>query len=429
MKRWSFFLPLILIYLLVGCGQSAEKVATQTATAATAIAAAWTKTPIPTSTHTPTSTPTMTPTSTMTPTITPTPLGGGSGQIACLNCVNGIFPSISLVNPDGAGTTLLTDKYSAGASFYWSRNGARLGYFTITGLEEQTKYLTCVVEANGYNEQCFEIGGGTFSLSPDGSKMAIGEHSPNLYLVDFDSGKSEILMETAAMQWSGWDVDWSPNGTKLVVAGDEIGITVINVMNKEKFPVVEADKPDYYNAPRWSPDGKQIVFSKRNNLFIVNADGSDPLLLVRNAYDPIWSPDGTHIAYITGNSNQQNIIMMNADGTNKVRLTPSQSLYQWSWSPDGKFIVYRVIVAGSVYSTFYTDIYKVEVANQKVSSLTKSHNALRYTISPDGSAIAFTLEPKGAEKCNKSYVMNLDGVILSEWKDLPCNGVVGPWRP
>jgi len=428
MKRWSFFLLLILIFLLVSCGQSAEKVATQTATAATAIAAAWTKTPIPTYTHSPTSTPTMTPTSTMTPTITPTPLGGGSGQIACLNCINGIFPSISLVDPDGVVNKLLTDKYSAGASFGWSRNGARLGYFTITGPEEQKKFLTCVID-DRYNEQCFEIGGGSFSLSPDGSKMAIGEHALNLYLVDFDSGKSEILMETEAMQWKGWDVDWSPDGTKLVVAGDEIGIAVINIMNKEKFPVVEADKPYYYNMPRWSPDGKKIIFEKRNDLFIVNADGSEALLLVRNAYDPRWSPDGTHIAYITRNSDQQNIIMMNADGTNKVRLTQSQSLYQWSWSPDGKFIVYRVIVAGSVYSTFYTDIYKVEVANQKVSSLTESHNALSFTISPDGSAIAFTLEPRGAEKCNKSYVMNLDGVILSEWKDLPCNAVVGPWRP
>lgn len=432
MKRWLIFLPIIVIFLIASCGPSSEEITAQTATAATAMAAAWTKTPTPTLILTPTFTPTLTSTPTTVPTMTATPLGGGSGQIACLYCMSIPRGVISLVKPDGTGAIPLSDKNSMGASFAWSKNGARLAYFTITGSSGSTaqkKYLTCVVDADSQIEKCFEVGGGTFSLSPDGNKLAIGEFSPTLSIIDFDSGKSEVLME-APPQWSGWDVDWSPDGTKLVVAGGEIGITVINIMNKQKYPVVEADKPDYYNTPRWSPDGKQIVYVKHNNLFIVNADGSDDLLLVRNAYDPLWSPDGTHITYITGNSNQQNIIMMNVDGTNKVKLTPtSQSFFgngTIRWSADGKYILYLAYI-GSPYDP-QNDLYAIDVHSQKIIGFTKSHNVVSYTLSPDGSVVAYTTSSPvvaGKQYSFKSFVVSLDGTMLYEWN----SGTVGPWRP
>jgi hypothetical protein len=68
--------------VLVACGPSTEEIASQTASAKTAIAAAWTDTPtattIPTaaSTATATSMATITPTFTPTPTVTPTPIAG-----------------------------------------------------------------------------------------------------------------------------------------------------------------------------------------------------------------------------------------------------------------------------------------------------------------------------------------------------------------
>jgi len=61
---------LVLLFIVTACAPSAEEQATQTATAITAEAAAWTDTPAPTVTFTPTET--FTPTITLTPTITPT---------------------------------------------------------------------------------------------------------------------------------------------------------------------------------------------------------------------------------------------------------------------------------------------------------------------------------------------------------------------
>lgn len=369
MKQLTFVFALI--FLFSSCAPAATTVAIPPTESSTA-------TIIPTSTYTLTPSPTFTPT--MTPTITPTPLGGGSGQIACLNCINGIFPSISLVKPDGTVVTLVSDSRivnDLGDFLAWSKDGSKLAYFGENG--------TCVINVNTLDEQCLD----------------------NLY----------------------GTIAWSPDGTELAIAHG--AITVFNFVTGEKRTLVEGEYYGDTYAPDWSPDGKKIVYQKKGDVYVINANGSDETLLVKNASLPKWSPDSTQIAYITGYISQPNhIIVMNANGTDKVRLTPNQSLlYQMAWSSDGKYIVYHVVVTGSLYGTFYLDLYKVEVATQKVSSLTKTHNVLRYTISPDGSAIAFTLEPKGAEKCNKSFVMNMDGMILSEWKDIPCLGKVGPWRP
>ena len=98
--------------------------------------------------------------------------------------------------------------------------------------------------------------------------------------------------------------------------------------------------------PRWSPDGKFIVFmewdaSEYHSVYIVPSAGGQPRLLVTKATganDPTWSPDGMSIAYggTAGQPSEIDILDMRTMGSN--RIPDSQNYYSPRWSPDGKYI-------------------------------------------------------------------------------------------
>ncbi len=64
--------------------------------------------------------------------------------------------------------------------------------------------------------------------------------------------------------------------------------------------------PKHEYSPRWSPDGTKIVFIREGDLYIMGADGSNPLLIVagggsafavNSIKTPNWSPDGKFLFY------------------------------------------------------------------------------------------------------------------------------------
>jgi hypothetical protein len=102
--------------------------------------------------------------------------------------------------------------------------------------------------------------------------------------------------------------------------------------------------------PRWSSDGTKIAFASgfrefgNGEIFVMNADGSNPIRLTNNyALDeqPSWSPDSKKIAFMSSRVGGYEIFVMNADGSNPIRLT--NDLFtdsQPRWSPDGKKIAF-----------------------------------------------------------------------------------------
>jgi len=96
--------------------------------------------------------------------------------------------------------------------------------------------------------------------------------------------------------------------------------------------------------------GNEIVFTSNRgadglmDLYASNADGTGfHRLTSDSSYDgeSRWSPDGTKIAFVHGNGDSLNVFVMNADGTNRTRLTNRYEVRGPCWSPDGSQIAYQ----------------------------------------------------------------------------------------
>ena len=114
-----------------------------------------------------------------------------------------------------------------------------------------------------------------------------------LYMVRVDKGREQQIQDEI------YDLAWSlsPNGKRIAYTGRggaDTGWTRLYVMNSDGsnsqrfYSSNEEEAPDkvVYGRPIWSPDGKRIVFSvlqveprHYTELYIINADGSNPKLL------------------------------------------------------------------------------------------------------------------------------------------------------
>jgi len=119
-------------------------------------------------------------------------------------------------------------------------------------------------------------------------------------------------------------------------------------------------------SPRQSPDGSRVVMSVLTRLYVAELDdpgaADEPSVLDATpldtdgawAFQPIWSPDGRWIAYVTWATEGGHIWKRPADGSGAPqRLTDVPAFYtDLAWSPDGTRIV---ALRGSTYQRNYTD--------------------------------------------------------------------------
>ena len=108
--------------------------------------------------------------------------------------------------------------------------------------------------------------------------------------------------------------------------------------------------PMYPVLPRWSPDGKAIIFfefalsaDKPARIYQVSPNGGAPRLLLPDdrtqQLDPNWSPDGSKIVFAGESNDPTSAIRILDVASRKLSSLPdSQGLYSPRWSPDGRYI-------------------------------------------------------------------------------------------
>lgn len=90
----------------------------------------------------------------------------------------------------------------------------------------------------------------------------------------------------------------------------------------------------------------QIAYQTNKNgtfdIYVHDLHHNTSLLLKRNAHNPVWSPDGSQLAYIVQDmQNRRDIYVMDANGRNVRQLTDDDAINQYpTWSPDGQWIAF-----------------------------------------------------------------------------------------
>ncbi|MBM3934780.1 MAG: hypothetical protein FJ319_10855 [SAR202 cluster bacterium] len=169
---------------------------------------------------------------------------------------------------------------------------------------------------------------------------------------------------------------WSPDGTQLAFQSNRDGdyeIFVMNADGSEQKQLTSNNRVD--SDPAWSPDGAWIAFSSNRaqtefeehtgasgqvfSIFLMRPDGSEQqnrsASIIRNDGAPRWSPDGRFILFdsrtqgrLAGVEGFNEITVITGAGLNSLRtpLTPSDQstdpdlFTSGAWAPDSRRIAY-----------------------------------------------------------------------------------------
>jgi Tol biopolymer transport system component len=159
-------------------------------------------------------------------------------------------------------------------------------------------------------------------------------------------------------------------------------------------------------------------------VFIMNGDGGAHTRLTDKTYDshePLWSPDGTKIAFRTFRDGQSEIYSMNPDGSNQIRLTNSSGSLYPSWSPDSTKLVFS-----SFDSQYNSNVFVVNADGTGLTNLSNDSTGTSFmpSWSPDGTKIMFL---SSRDATQSIYLMDPDGSNTTRLTNSPDDAPV--WSP
>jgi Tol biopolymer transport system component len=271
--------------------------------------------------------------------------------------------------------------------------------------------------------------------SPDARYIAygywLGDENNTYQLRLYDLVKAEITILTPDGIQPVSGVSWSPDSRALIVGNsDETGttsfITRIDIESLEITNLTEDQGFQDVN-PAYSPDGTKIVFASNRpggeaapfNIWIMDADGSNPVNLTasdsegwQNFY-PAWSPTGIWIAFYryTDEIEKNGLWLMQADGSaQELALDLQQQAFGPPvWSPDGRHIA---IIVGDEEST---NVLSLQFPSAGVITLNPSIGKF-YGVSwaPDSQAVIYMQRTGDDSRVLHLEIVQEQGIYHSE---------------
>ena len=312
--------------------------------------------------------------------------------------------------------------------------------------------LSALLVAAQSAEAAFAGRNGKVVFTSDGDALPVGGDPGDREVFTMSSNGTGIkrLTNNSALEETP---AWSPNGRKIVYRSDQTspsnpeGDSEIYVMNADgsgKTNVTD-DNQSSDITPSFSPDGRQIVFSSSRNsgpgvdnpdggleIFTIKLDGTGLRQLTfsasptSNNRNPAFSPNGEMIVFESFRDDNEEIYVMEADGTDQINLTddPAARDASPSWSPDGRKIAFDSDRTDPSNPGDDAEVYTMNADGLNPTRLTtNTAGDSEPAYAPDGRQIVFVSDRDGNAEI---YRMRTDGSLQTL---LTNNHLTNDWAP
>ncbi|GMR23622.1 MAG: S9 family peptidase [Acidobacteriota bacterium] len=284
------------------------------------------------------------------------------------------------------------------------------------------------------------------AVSPDGQSILYTESDSSgprrarfqLMLYDRLSESSRVFRRAGE---GGFHARWSPDGTKVAllgVRGGRFGLVVTDATGGGEAFLADVrwtnhPLPSAGERLAWSPDSKSIAFLSSVEGPEDDEATGDPVVIHRYLYKPTASEGGTRF-----NDNRRVHVFLASTSGGAVRQLTEGPFYEHSvdFSPDGEEILFISNRESDPDRFFNYDIFAVRVDDKEIRQLTRTENAeYRPRFSPDGSKIAYQGTTRGLTSSETTmedthiWIMNADGSERHELAALDNRQGAPQWTP
>ena len=251
-----------------------------------------------------------------------------------------------VANADGSNATQLTSTFGIDRSPRWSPDGTRIAFASERNGSGNSKIF--VMNADGSDQRRLTVNPARDRLSTwtaDGTQVVYDKEFSEIYAINADGSGGERKLADGLMPSA------SPYGNRLVFSVGGGGLVTMNLDGSDRRQVTPAGNADF--SATWSPGGTDLVFTRPSgedrDVYRVHANGVGLVRLTntpsRSEVGPVWSPDGTKIAFVgcanpLGSVPDCGIYAINRDGSGETQVSGVNASFAEApvdWQPMSPF--------------------------------------------------------------------------------------------